>query len=237
MKKISITHISTLVVCSLLWVQIVHADAMHDDIAFAKAQAEKMPAQISPYQSEISQLVQQSYQAIQSPSVQADLHQVISGSSQMMANQPQATNPEIATKGDVLIFVSFGMPETRLEQWADQASRIHAPLVIRGLVDNSFKATQTRIKALMQDDPAKKIGVILDPRLFTEYNITQVPAVVVRDRRITCLPTQSCLTTYPYDVVYGNVGLESALSAIADQEEGSATTIAKKILANWQDMK
>ncbi len=236
-KQIGVIHSAILVMCVLLFIQIAKADSMQDDLAFAKTQTAKIPAQISPYQLEISQLAQHAYQALQSPSVQADLHQAMSGSSQMVTNQQQVENPEIATKGDVLIFVSFSMPETSLEQWADQASRIHAPLVIRGLVDNSFKATQTRIKALMQDDSVKKIGVVLDPRLFTEYQITQVPAVLVRDRSVMCLPTQTCLTTYPYDVVYGNVGLESALTVIADQEDGAATTVAQKILATWQNMK
>ena len=35
-----------------------------------------------------------------------------------------------------------------------------------------------------------KSGIVLDPRLFSDYQITAVPAVVVRNTRVACLPTQ-----------------------------------------------
>ena len=53
-------------------------------------------------------------------------------------------NSEMATSGDVLIFISFSMPEESLKQWIAQAQRIHAPLIIRGLINNSFTETQAK---------------------------------------------------------------------------------------------
>lgn len=202
--------------CTLpsIFIATSYASTTTDVTAFAQQQAAGMPAQIAPYAQDIKALAQQSYQAMQSPKLQADIKNIVSNASTVVPIQ-QSQNPETATPGDVLIFISLGMPDQSLQQWFEQASRIHAPLVIRGLVDDSFPATQQRIATLIGGDENKKIAVVLDPRLFVDYQITQVPAVVVRNRSLQCLPTQSCPTIYPYDVVYGDVPLDTALRTIA----------------------
>jgi conjugal transfer pilus assembly protein TrbC len=125
----------------------------------------------------------------------------------------------------VLVFVSFSMPMASLQQWAQQAKKIQAPLVVQGLVQGSFAKTQQAVKQLSQNESA---GVVLDPRLFRDYHITQVPAVVVRRSLTTPCPAyQSCWQ--PYDIVSGDIGLAVALQAIADH--GDLADVAQSLLS------
>jgi conjugal transfer pilus assembly protein TrbC len=127
----------------------------------------------------------------------------------------------------VYIFVSFSMPKESLQQWSAQAQKIHAPLVIQGLVDDSFTKTQQAVAALSSEHQS---GVVLDPRLFQQYHISQVPAVVVVHPTVLkpCLPNQSCWNPEVNDVVAGDIGLEAALRIVADR--GDNTVVAQHLL-------
>jgi conjugal transfer pilus assembly protein TrbC len=127
----------------------------------------------------------------------------------------------------VYIFVSFSMPKESLQQWAAQAKKVHAPLVIQGLVDDSFTKTQQAVAALSSEHQS---GVMLDPRLFQQYHISQVPAVVVVHPTVLkpCLPNQSCWNPEVNDVVAGDIGLEAALRIVADR--GDNTVVAQHLL-------
>ncbi|MFT3741100.1 MAG: type-F conjugative transfer system pilin assembly protein TrbC [Gammaproteobacteria bacterium] len=118
---------------------------------------------------------------------------------------------------NALIFISFSMPQASLQQWSDQAKKIQAPLVIQGLVNDSFKDTQ---KDIVQFAKENSSGVILDPRLFEQYHITQVPAVVVQNTTQSLCNTsnESCWQEHPYTVVYGDVGLEYALQYLTEHD-------------------
>lgn len=116
---------------------------------------------------------------------------------------------------EVLIFVSFSMPMKSLQAWSAQAQKIHAPLVVRGLLGDSFGETQKAVKRMIGDQNG---GVMLDPRLFERYQITQVPAVVVRKKmNNACLSNQSCWYSEVWDRVIGDMGLADALQFIADR--------------------
>ena len=72
----------------------------------------------------------------------------------------------------LLIFVSQSVPADSIKELWSQAQKAGGKLVIRGLVGESFKATQQYI----QD-----IGIIadIDPNKFEEFGITQVPAFIL----------------------------------------------------------
>jgi type-F conjugative transfer system pilin assembly protein TrbC len=114
----------------------------------------------------------------------------------------------------IMVFVSFSMNEASLKQWMQQAERIHAPVVIRGLLDHSFKKTIQKMAELTRDNHG---GMQLDPTLFRKFQIEQVPAVVVF-KEANCPSSQSCVEDF--DVVYGNVTLDYALQTIIDQHDG-----------------
>ena len=124
----------------------------------------------------------------------------------------------------IIVFVSFSMPDASLKQWMRQAELIHAPVVVRGLVNNSFKETIKKMATFTRDNHG---GVQLDPTLFKRFQINQVPAVVVW-KDAGCLPSQSCIENY--DVIYGDVELSYALKKVADQHD-TLSEVAQKAIA------
>lgn len=113
----------------------------------------------------------------------------------------------------VLVFVSFSMPKESLKAWIHDANIIHAPVVIRGLVNHSFKDTIAAVNTLTKEGVS---GVQIDPTLFEQFEIKQVPAVVVVSPP-KCVPNLSCREDY--DVQYGDAGLSYALKQIARQDD------------------
>ena len=86
-----------------------------------------------------------------------------------------ATDCATPRKEGLRIFVSFSMPSELLVSLDKQAKKIGAKLIIRGLKNNSFKETVSYIKTINEQ------GVIIDidPKAFTEFDITQVPSFVL----------------------------------------------------------
>lgn len=97
----------------------------------------------------------------------------------------------------LLIFVSFSMPKELLWSYMEQAITYNGRVVIRGLVDNSFKKT---IQA-MQLDNDRKLIVDVNPKAFAEYNVKQVPAIVLSNNDT-------------YDKFTGSISVKHALEEI-----------------------
>lgn len=57
------------------------------------------------------------------------------------------------------------------------ARRYNIPPTLRGTVNNDMRQTAAAMFELSKED--KDAGVQIDPTLFTQYNITTVPATVV----------------------------------------------------------
>ncbi|MBX3709466.1 MAG: type-F conjugative transfer system pilin assembly protein TrbC [Gammaproteobacteria bacterium] len=131
---------------------------------------------------------------------------------------------------NIIIFVSFSMPDESLKGWMREAKIIDAPVVVRGFINNSFKDTINKISVLTKDNQG---GVQVDPTLFQRFQIVKVPAVVVV-KEPNCLPGMSC--TLDYDIVYGDVTLSYALKKIANEED-RVSVIAKKSLALFNEAK
>ena len=79
------------------------------------------------------------------------------------------------TGPDLLVFVSFSMPEASLKRLATDAARANAVLVFRGPKDGSLKQT------LQAFEPLAKLGAsaILHPEAFTWNRIDSVPVFVL----------------------------------------------------------
>ena len=93
-----------------------------------------------------------------------------------------------------MVFVSFSMPKESLKSIIREAKARHVPVVIRGLVNNSFKQTLASMKELMGENIG---GIQLDPMLFREFKVTAVPAFVSKYQN-------------GYDIIYGNVHIDYA---------------------------
>ena len=90
-----------------------------------------------------------------------------------VSNQNQAPIPEDQSDR-ILIFVSFSMPEYSLKALADslKSSGHKATLIMRGLIDNSFKKTAVKIGEMETE-------IEINPGSFEDYKITKVPTFVL----------------------------------------------------------
>ena len=79
------------------------------------------------------------------------------------------------TGPDLLVFVSFSMPEASLKRLATDAAKANGVLVFRGPKDGSLKQT------LQAFEPLAKLGAsaILHPEAFTWNRIDSVPVFVL----------------------------------------------------------
>ena len=71
----------------------------------------------------------------------------------------------------IYIFVSLSMPDSALQAYYSEAERLGATLVMRGLHHNSFPETKNKAESL-------KISWDIDPDLFEQYGISEVPVIV-----------------------------------------------------------
>lgn len=122
-------------------------------------------------------------------------------------------NP-VAPKHNVMVFVSMSMPRQSLIAVIRDANKIHASVVMRGLVRNSFKETFQEIASLVKE--AGGGGIELNPLVFKKFHIEKVPAVVVISPENPCLMNGNCDRQRDYDVIAGNIPLSAALKEISD---------------------
>ena len=130
---------------------------------------------------------------------------------------------------DIVVFTSLSVPAASWRQWASEAARIGAPLVLRGIGEGGMRATVKRIGARIG---AHKVGVAIDPRLFRLFRIELVPAVAVVPGGVPPCRSRGCSAdpAPPHDLIAGNIGLAGALEAIA-AEGGPGRDIARRRLA------
>jgi len=110
----------------------------------------------------------------------------------------------------VLAFASFSMPQSALKQLSGDIKKVGGALVIRGLINNSFKETAITLQKLGE-------GILLDPTLFEKYNITSVPTFIIFEGD---LKDDHSI----YDRLTGNVSLRFVLEKVA--QEGEIKSVA-----------
>ena len=117
---------------------------------------------------------------------------------------------------EILIFTSLSVPAASWRQWAQEAARIGAPLVLRGVSEDGLRATVREVGARLGSAEA---GIAIDPRLFRLFGIERVPAVVVAPGGVAPCRSRGCAgdPAPPHDRVTGNIGLAAALEAVADE--------------------
>jgi len=133
-----------------------------------------------------------------------------------------------AGAAEILIFTSLSVPAASWRQWARDAARSGAPLVLRGVGAGGLPETAKRIGERLGGAEA---GVAIDPRLFRLFGIERVPAVVVAPGGVPPCRSRGCAEdpAPPHDLVTGNIGLVAALQAVADEGD-VARTVARRHL-------
>ncbi len=138
-------------------------------------------------------------------------------------------NSKIENNPSVIIFISFSMPEQSIVSFLQDAKKIHARIVIRGLIHDSFKETFIKMASIVKKAGGR--GVELNPPQFKKFNIEKVPAVVVISNQ-SCHLDQIC-SEDKYDVVYGDIPLYDSLKLIRDH--GTVTNkIAESLISNME---
>jgi len=145
-----------------------------------------------------------------SASLPAERH--ATGTAAGLAARPNTT--------EILIFTSLSVPAASWRQWARDAARLGAPLVLRGVGEDGLRTTVKRIGERLGDAAA---GVAIDPRLFRLFGIERVPAVVVVPGGVPPCASRGCADdpAPAHDRVTGNIGLAAALEAVADEGDAA----------------
>ena len=136
---------------------------------------------------------------------------------------------------EILVFTSMSVPAASWRQWAHDAARTGAALVLRGVGEGGLPGTAKRITDRLGGAEA---GVAIDPRLFRLFGIERVPAVVIAPGGVPPCLSRGCAddSAPPHDRIAGNVGLVAALRAVAD--EGTvARDVARRRLARLEDVR
>ena len=110
------------------------------------------------------------------------------------------------------MFASFSLSDTHLRQMMDYAKAYNGVIVFRGIENNSFKKTGEHIQALARD--GDEASIIIDPTLFKEFQIVQVPSYVLA-KNGKCPVGISCRADY--DKIIGSVTPKYALEKFAEQ--------------------
>ncbi len=133
-----------------------------------------------------------------------------------------------ARAGELLVFISFSMPETSLRLLAREAERAGATLVLRGLPGNSMPDLAERLRQLLEPDSAQPSGtrtqaVAIDPTWFQRFAVQAVPAfVLTRQTPAPCRRAHACETP-EYLRLAGDLSLLRALQYFQQHPGGGAT--------------
>ncbi|MBP9776883.1 MAG: type-F conjugative transfer system pilin assembly protein TrbC [Alphaproteobacteria bacterium] len=107
----------------------------------------------------------------------------------------------------LLVFVSFSMPLESLKALGTHVNQLGGRLVLRGLLNDSFRETAQKLKDLQEE-------VIIDPPLFEAYQVERVPTFVLRQK-----DTDRAEEEAVHDRLVGNVSLEYALEQFTSSGE------------------
>jgi conjugal transfer pilus assembly protein TrbC len=128
----------------------------------------------------------------------------------IITNHKSIENLDDRTKG-LIVFVSFSMPQELLWSYHEQLKNFGGRMVVRGLVDNSFKKTIVKLKL----DEKRALVLDINPKLFEEYHVSKVPSIVISNGKA-------------FDKFTGSVSLRYALES--SREKGDAKLVSAKLL-------
>jgi len=130
----------------------------------------------------------------------------------------------------LILFISASLPPQLLENYFEEAKEYFPYIVIRGFINNSLKQTVSYIQKLNQSG----YQVAIDPKIFKQFNITKVPAIVLTDKKeVTSCLSQDC--TPKHDKIIGNIPIKYALERFF--HEGEFKQIASQIIQKSRRLK
>lgn len=125
---------------------------------------------------------------------------------------------------DVMVFVSFSMPENSLRELSEQVKQVGGQLVFRGMVKNSMQVTAQAMLGLNSSG----VKAIIHPKLYERFEVKQVPTFILVNSKEAYCASDNC--TPLHDRMSGNVSLGYALEEFAssgDHNELAASLLEK----------
>lgn len=118
-------------------------------------------------------------------------------------------------RAELMVFVSLSMPKGSLERIVAESERTGAVLVLRGLKGNSLTRMGEEIAHLVGK---RNVTAIVHPPAFTQFKITQVPALVLaQSSQANRIGTDGCASPSSFVKVDGDVSQGYALDLIERQ--------------------
>ena len=129
---------------------------------------------------------------------------------------PNAVPQEQRYPGGIYLFASFSMPDPSLEAILRDAADLGIPVVFNGFVENSVIETEKRVRAVYEGSDISQ-GFIIDPTLFTRFNVVAVPTLISTMVNLDVCATTGCDDDGmpEHDRVAGNVPLRTLMTIIA----------------------
>ncbi|MCX8514759.1 MAG: type-F conjugative transfer system pilin assembly protein TrbC [Burkholderiales bacterium] len=127
----------------------------------------------------------------------------------------------------LLIFISYSMPKDDIVKIIKQAEPIGAVFVFRGMINGSMKQTQKEFISLKKN---YQVGAMINPKLYTAFNITRVPSFVVYDSSGSDLLKEACNVTPNYTKVAGDVSVRFALETLRRSNQSGLGKLASNYL-------
>lgn len=153
----------------------------------------------------------------------------------------QMRDPEVDTQKPLpqaFVLVSFSMPEASLERLARDAKDAGVPLVFRGVPEtkpsSDSKLPLLNPQSLAAFQPLIESGadIQLNPELFSEFNVRQVPALIIKEE--SPASSDGCIKSAKGVIVPGDVTLGYALDRLTDRKDsiGEAARALRAKLGN-----
>ena len=143
------------------------------------------------------------------PGAAVDLAQIAQGFEAAASARP---GPGMKADGDqLLVFVTFAMPDAALKALVQQAAAAGATLVLRGLEAGSLVKTAAHAQQIMG---THRVALQIDPQAFDRYAVRQAPTFVLVPAGTASQPcgAGSCVAPGAYARVAGDVSLDYALT-------------------------
>ena len=139
--------------------------------------------------------------------------------------------PIKATPADLMIFVSLSMPDLMLEQYAGQAKRFNAVLMLRGFVNDKMSDTRTTLSRINKSGAQWEIS----PEPFKQFKIDKVPAIVLATAESGSITEDGCAKPETYTAVFGDISVKDALDKMSLLGQKTISVMAKsRIMADRQ---
>lgn len=137
--------------------------------------------------------------------------------------------PEVEKTGsDLLIFASLSMPETMLINYAAQAKRFGAVIMLRGFVDDKTSKTREALARLNQAGAEFEVS----PEPFKHFKVTKVPTFVLASANATSVIENGCAKPDTYITISGDITVADALDKFSLLSKSVLAKDAKARLVN-----